>query len=197
MGSSAWLLSRGSQFPPLGCLDFIKHIYFPNKRLWGDILSWCLQEHAGLLSTKSVWNSAGKALNSIILVKDLIYFPFLQPPRVLSLECICLIKLLKLCVLTLTHGRPAHISIFSKAFFSCQPGSDWLLDWMIVASCDWSFSKGRLHLRLYCRSLNFVLSEENAVGDFSEKRKLHWSTSWHWIGLGGATVSAVTHWTGE
>lgn len=64
-GSSAQLLSRACQFLPLGSLHSIKHTYSPNERFWRAILGWGLQEHVGLLSTKSVRNSAGKALTSL------------------------------------------------------------------------------------------------------------------------------------
>ena len=43
-------------------------------------------------------------------------------PRVLSLACVCLMKLLKHCLLTFTHGRPGHSSILIEKFLSGKSG---------------------------------------------------------------------------
>lgn len=71
----------------------------------------------------------GPWLLSISLSRSwLIHFSLLQPPRALSLAYVCLIKLLlKLCLFTFPHGRPAHISLVIKGFLSCRSGPGYAL----------------------------------------------------------------------
>lgn len=141
----------GSQSPPHPCLvvctlysTYVSLIRgsegIPLANASGNTLVFCQQSQYEIQLVRP-W-----ILSSLSRI-SLTYFSLLQPPWVLSLACICSIKLLlKFYVLTFPHGTFAHISFHSRlSFLQARPWL-WLLDWVITTSCDWCFSKGGLLL---------------------------------------------------